>query len=43
MKQSSIENYADYFELDVDEVCIYDVLSSSAGITGGQGPLGVTL
>ena len=37
MKQKSIENYADYYELDVDEVCIYDVLSSSAGIHGWAG------
>lgn len=37
MKQKSIENYADYYELDVDEVCIYDVLSSSAGILGWAG------
>ncbi|MAV06751.1 MAG: hypothetical protein CMA29_02525 [Euryarchaeota archaeon] len=37
MKQKSIENYAEYYDLDTDEVDIYDVLCSSAGIHGWAG------
>ena len=34
MKKKSIANYADFYELDVENVSIYDVFCSSAGIKG---------
>ena len=34
MRKKSIVNYADYYELDVENVSIYDVFCSSAGIKG---------
>ena len=34
MKKKSIINYADYYMLDVENVSIYDVFCSSAGIKG---------
>lgn len=34
MRKKSIANYADYYELDVKNVSIYDVFCSSAGIRG---------
>ena len=34
MRKKSIENYADYYELNVENVSIHDIFSSSAGIRG---------
>ena len=34
MKKKCIENYADYYELNVENVSIHDIFSSSAGIRG---------
>ena len=34
MRKKSIVNYADYYMLDVENVSIYDVFCSSAGIKG---------
>lgn len=34
MRKKSICNYADYYDLNVENVSIYDVLCSSAGIWG---------
>ena len=34
MREKSIANYADYYELNVENVSIHDVFTSSAGIKG---------
>ena len=34
IRKKSIANYADYYELNVENVSIYDVFCSSAGIRG---------
>ena len=34
MRKKSMANYADYYELNVENVSIYDVFCSSAGIKG---------
>ena len=34
MRKKSISNYADYYDLNVENVSIYDVFCSSAGIWG---------
>jgi len=34
MRKNSIVNYTDFYELNVENVTIYDVFCSSAGIKG---------